>query len=70
MPGGLLNLIGAGQSNIILNGNPKKTFWKSSYNKYTNFGMQRFRLDYNGLRNMHLHEESHFEFKVKRYGDT
>ena len=31
--------------------------------------MQKFRLDYDGLRNMHLHEDSHFEFKIKRYGD-
>ena len=47
MPGGLLNLIAVGQQNIILNGTPKKTFWKTSYSKYTNFGMQKFRLDFN-----------------------
>ena len=29
MPGGLLNLIAVGQANLILNGNPKKTFWKT-----------------------------------------
>ena len=29
MPGGLLNLIAYGNQNIILNGNPKKTFSKA-----------------------------------------
>ena len=33
MPGGLLNLIAYGNQNIILNGNPKKTFFKSVYMK-------------------------------------
>lgn len=67
--GGLLNLIATGNQNVILFGNPSKTFFKAKYAKHTNFGMQKFRLDYNGLRNMHLREESHFEFKIKRYGD-
>ena len=67
--GGLLNLIATGNQNTILFGNPSKTFFKAKYAKHTNFGMQKFRLDYDGLRNMHLHEDSHFEFKIKRYGD-
>ena len=69
MPGGLLNLIAVGQANLILNGNPKKTFWKTSYCKYTNFGMQKFRLDFNGQRTLRLNEESKFTFKYPRYGD-
>ena len=28
MPGGIMNLISVGAQNIILNGNPKKTFFK------------------------------------------
>ena len=69
MPGGLLNLIAVGQQNIILNGNPKKTFWKTSYSKYTNFGMQKFRLDFNGMRKLRLNDSSKFTFKFPRYGD-
>ena len=42
MAGGLLNLVSAGQQNVILNGNPSKTFWKTTYAKYTNFGKQNF----------------------------
>lgn len=69
MPGGLLNLIAVGQQNIILNGSPKKTFWKTSYSKYTNFGMQKFRLDFNGIRKLRLNDSSTFTFKYPRYGD-
>ena len=68
MPGGLLNLVGAGQQNIILNGNPTKTFWKTSYCKYTNFGLQKFRLEYEGQK-INLTNPSKFTFKFKRYAD-
>ena len=54
MPGGVLNIAAEGSQNIILNGNPDKTFFKTKYSKYTNFGLQKFRIDYNGLRNLNL----------------
>ena len=34
MGGGLLNLVSVGNQNVILNGNPQKTFFKSTYKKY------------------------------------
>ena len=69
MAGGLMNLVSQGQQNIILNGNPSKTFWKATYQKYTNFGLQKFRLDFNGSPYLRLTEQSSFTFKVSRYGD-
>jgi hypothetical protein len=69
MPGGLLNLVATGNQNVILNGNPTKTFFKFVYAKYTNFGLQKFRLDYNGSRTLNVSEDSHFTFKIPRYGD-
>ena len=69
MPGGLLNIIGVGQQDVILTGNPTKTFWKSNYSKYTNFGMQKFRLEYDGQKTISLTNKSQFTFKFKRYGD-
>jgi hypothetical protein len=69
MAGGLMNLVSEGQQNIILNGNPSKTFWKSVYQKYTNFGKQNFRLDFEGTPQLRLAEESTYMFKVKRYAD-
>jgi len=69
MAGGLLNLVANGNQNVILNGNPSKTFFKAKYSKYTNFGIQKFRIDYEGLRTLRMNEESHFTFKINRYAD-
>lgn len=66
MPGGLLNIISYGNQNIILNGNPSKTFFKTVYAKYSNFGIQKFQLDYTGLRNLQLNEDSMYSFKIPR----
>ena len=69
MAGGLMNLVSQGQQNIILNGNPSKTFWKAAYQKFTNFGLQKFRVDYAGSTFIRLNEPSTFNFKIPRYGD-
>ena len=69
MPGGLLNIISYGNQNVILTGNPSKTFFKCTYAKYTNFGLQKFRLDFDGLRTLRMTESSTFTFKVPRYAD-
>ena len=64
MPGGLLQLVAYGQSNVILTGNPKKTFFKATYNKYTNFGMQKFRIDYKGQRRLQYDQDTEMIFKI------
>jgi hypothetical protein len=69
MAGGLLNIISEGNNNVILTGTPTKTFFKVAYSKYTNFGLQKFRLDYDGQRELRLSEESNFKFKIKRYAE-
>jgi len=69
MPGGLLNIVAFGNQNVYLNGNPSKTFFKTTYKKYTNFGLQKFRLDFEGLRNLRMSEPSKFTFRVKRYAE-
>jgi hypothetical protein len=69
MAGGLLNIIAVGNANVILTGNPTKTFFKVVYSKYTNFGLQKFRIDFDGLRELRLTEESQFSFKIPRYAD-
>jgi hypothetical protein len=69
MPGGLMNLVSIGQQNIILNGNPSKTFFKTTYAHYTNFGLQKFRVDFEGSKTLRLSEESTFTFKIPRYAD-
>jgi hypothetical protein len=69
MPGGLMNLNATGNENIILNGNPKKTFFKATYNKFTNFGMQKFRIDYEGQRKLNISNPTVLDFKIPRYAD-
>jgi len=69
MPGGFMQLVSQGQQNIILNGNPTKSFFKSTYHQFTNFGMQKFRVDYEGSKTLRLTEESQFTFKIPRYAD-
>ena len=69
MAGGLLNIIALGNANIFLTGNPSKTFFRVTYSKYTNFGLQKFRIDYDGVRDLRLTEPSTFCFKIKRYAE-
>jgi hypothetical protein len=69
MTGGLMNLTAVGNENIILNGNPRKTFFKATYNKHTNFGMQKFRIDFEGNRLLNYNTPTILDFKVPRYAD-
>jgi hypothetical protein len=69
MPGGLLNIVAYGNQNVIVNGNPSKTFFKCAYAKYTNFGLQKFRIDFDGQKTLRLNEPSRFIFKIPRYAD-
>lgn len=70
MAGGLLNLISEGANNVIIHGGPsQKTLFRATYNKITNFGLQKFRIDYDGLRDLRLSEESKFSFKIPRYAE-
>jgi hypothetical protein len=43
--------------------------FKCTYAKYTNFGLQKFRLDFDGLRTLRMNEDSVFQFQVKRYAE-
>ena len=69
MGGGLLNIISYGNQNVMLNGNPSKTFFKTVYAKYTNFGLQKFRIDHEGQRSLKLNEDTHLTFKIPRQGE-
>jgi len=64
-----MNINAQGNENIILNGNPKKTFFKATYNKYTNFGMQKFRIDFEGNRVLNYNSPTVLDFKIPRYAD-
>jgi len=44
MPGGLLQLIGTGAQNELVNGNPSMTHFRTVYRRHTNFAMEQIRL--------------------------
>lgn len=69
MAGGLLNIVAIGNNNVFLTGTPTKTFFKVTYSKHTNFGLQKFRIDYTGSRDLRPTEASHFKFKIPRYAE-
>jgi len=69
MGGGLLNLVAYGNKNVIINGNPSKTFFKTTYAKYTNFGLQKFRIDFDGPKTLRESSVSRYEFTVPHYAD-
>lgn len=62
-------MVATGNQNIILHSNPKKSFFKGTYLKHTNFGLQKFRLDFDGQKKLRLTEESKFTFNVPRYAE-
>lgn len=69
MGGGLLNLITSGELNIILNGNPKKTFFKTTYAKHTIFELQRFQIESSFENSLSLFTDSLFKFTISNIGD-
>lgn len=69
MAGGLLNIASYGQQNILIYGNPKKTFFRSTYKTITNFGIQKFRIDYEGQKSLNNVGDSIMDFKIPRYAD-
>lgn len=46
MPGGLLQLVGVGAQNELVNGNPSMTHFRSVYRRHTNFAMEHVRMTF------------------------
>ena len=44
MPGALLQLVGVGAQNELVNGNPSMTHFRSVYRRHTNFAMEHIRM--------------------------
>ena len=48
MGGGLMQLVAYGAQDVYLTGNPQITFWKVTYRRYTNFGIESIEQTFNG----------------------
>lgn len=46
MPGGLIQLVGVGAQNELVNGNPTMTHFRAVYRKHTNFAMEQIRMPF------------------------
>ena len=69
MGAGLLNILSESDNDIILVGNPSKTFFKKTILSHTNFGKQKFRIDFEGSTRLNYSIPTLYTFKIPRYGD-
>jgi len=46
MPGGLIQLVGVGAQNELVNGNPSMTHFRAVYRRHTNFAMESIRMTF------------------------
>ena len=70
MGGGLLNLLSYGNQNIIVNGNPSKSLFVSTYKKYTNFGLQKQQINCNiTVPQLSENDPTELNFTFPRWGD-
>ena len=46
MPGGLMQLVGVGAQNELVNGNPSMTHFRAVYRRHTNFAMESIRMSF------------------------
>lgn len=68
MGGALLNLVATGTENVLLYEQPSFSYWRGTWKKFTNFGIQTFRLDYEGQPTLRDSQSSRIRFKVPRNG--
>lgn len=70
MTGGKLNLSSHSIYNNVLIGNPSKSFFKFKYNKYSDFGLQRFKINcLSSNSSLRLNEDTVLLFTIPKYGD-
>jgi hypothetical protein len=69
MVGGLLNIISQGKDDNFLIGNPNKSLFKKSFQAYSNFGKQKFKIDFEGSTRLNYKSPTIYNFKIPRYGD-
>lgn len=69
MVGGLLNLMALSKEDVILIGNPNISLFTKSFQGYSNFGKQKFRIDFEGSTRLNYKSPTIYNFKIPRYGD-
>ena len=68
MGAGVLNILCESDNDIILVGNPSKTFFKKTIVSHTNFGKQKFRIDFEGNTRLNYNSPTVYNFKILIFG--
>ena len=69
MTGGELQLAAYGSEDFFLTGNPKISFFKQIYRRYTNFSMESIQLEFEGNTKLSMDSKLELRCKLPRYGD-
>ena len=68
MPGALLQLVGVGAQNELINGNPSMTHFRSTYKRHTNFAMEHIRVDFSSSNlNFDVAQSRKLSARIDRY---
>jgi hypothetical protein len=68
MPGALLQLVGVGAQNELINGNPSMTHFRNVYRKHTNFAMEHIRVDFSSSNlNFDFSQTRKLSARIDRY---
>ena len=69
MPNGLMQLVAYGAQDLYLTGNPKMTYFKFVYRRYTNFAMEYINLNFETKPTLGLFNKSQGKVKIDRHAD-
>lgn len=68
MPGALLQLVGTGAQNELINGNPSMTHFRNVYKRHTNFAMEHIRVDFSSSNlNFDFAQTRKLSARIDRY---
>lgn len=68
MPGALLQLVGVGVQNELVNGNPSMTHFRNVYKRHTNFAMEHIRVDFSASNlNFDITQTRKLTARIDRY---
>jgi len=68
MPGALLQLVGVGAQNELVNGNPSMTNFRNTYKRHTNFAMEHIRVDFGSANlNFDFNQSRKLSARIDRY---
>ena len=68
MPGALLQLVGTGAQNELVNGNPSMTHFRNVYKRHTNFAMEHIRVDFSSTNlNFDFSQTRKLSARIDRY---